>query len=101
MNKKPEIEVFFADICGLCHKTMDYLNSRGLEFSAREVFWDKEAGAFADSETVREMYGKCGEVVDFVPQIFVNGTHIRGWKRLEPMIKSGAFDRLLAGGGSV
>jgi glutaredoxin len=33
--------------------------------------------------------------VDFVPQIFINGHHIPGWRKLEPMIASGEFDRLL------
>ncbi len=92
-NATPEIEVFYAEICGLCHKTMDYLRSRNLPFRAREVKWGGEA--FVDSENARDMFKKCGGAVDFVPQIFVNGHHIAGWRKLEPMIKSGEFDRLL------
>ena len=90
--KTPHIEIFYADICGLCHKAMDYFRSRNLAFTAHEVFWDGEQ--FRDSPEKRDMVARCGDV-DFVPQIFVNGTHIPGWRKLEPMIQSGEFDRLL------
>ena len=95
MSRVPEIEVFCADICPLCHKAMDYLKSRGLAFTAREVFWSEPDDKFVDSKNSRDMYAKCGSTVDFVPQIFVNGHHISGWKKMEPMIESGEFDRLL------
>ena len=91
------IEIFYADVCGLCHKAMNYFRSRGLTFHAREVHWDGDK--FVDSENSREMYQRCGPV-DFVPQIFVNGHHIPGWRKLEPMIQSGEFDRLLAAPGA-
>ena len=42
----------------------------------------------------REMVARIGEQ-EFVPQIFINGTHIAGWRKLEPMIADGSFDRLL------
>jgi len=93
--KTPSIEIYYADICGLCHKAMDYFRSRGLAFTAHEVHWNGEA--FVDSENSRAMHRRCGRPVDFVPQIFVNGRHIPGWRTLEPMIHSGEFDRLLAG----
>lgn len=88
----PVIEIFYADICGLCHKAMDYFRSRGLPFTAHEVFWDHDR--FRDTPAAQVMKQQCGDV-DFVPQIFVNGVHIPGWRRLEPMIHSGEFDRLL------
>lgn len=97
MNNTPDIEIFYSEVCGLCHKAMDYFRSRNLPFTAREVVWDEEADAFVDSGNAREMYERCGDAVDFVPQIFVNGHHIPGWRTLEPMIENGAFDRLLAG----
>lgn len=96
MPDRPVIEIYYADICGLCHKAMDYFRSRGLDFTAHEVFWDAAADRFTDTETAREMHARCGGEVDFVPQIFVRGTHIPGWRTLEPMIANGAFDRLLA-----
>jgi len=91
----PRIEVYYADICDLCHKAMDFLRSRNLPFETYEVHWDAAADAFADSAHTREMYRRCGGVVDIVPQVFVNGHHIAGWRKLEPMIQSGEFDKLL------
>ncbi|MFT5122879.1 MAG: glutaredoxin [Kiritimatiellia bacterium] len=92
-----KIDIYYAEVCGLCHKAMDYFRSRDLEFNALEVKYDPVADAFVDSENTRAMYERCGKVVEFVPQIFINGTHIPGWKKLEPMIESGAFDALLTG----
>jgi glutaredoxin len=88
----PVIEIYYAEICGLCHQAMAAFKARGLAFTAHEVHWDGKA--FVDSPVVRSMYQRCGRV-DFVPQIFVNGHHIAGWRKLEPMLQSGAFDRLL------
>jgi len=92
MQAPPAIEIYYADICGLCHKAMHYFRSRNLAFTAHEVHWD--GGKFVDSPASREMARRCGPV-DFVPQIFVNGHHVAGWRKLEPMIQSGEFDRLL------
>ncbi|HMO50133.1 MAG TPA: glutaredoxin domain-containing protein [Kiritimatiellia bacterium] len=89
----PTIEIYYADICGLCHQAMAFFRSRRLSFVAHEVHWDGEK--FVDTPTSRDMHRRCGPV-DFVPQIFVNGRHIPGWRKLEPMIASGEFDRLLA-----
>jgi glutaredoxin len=89
------IEVFHASICGLCHKTFEFLQSRGLPYHAYEVIWDEANNRFQDTDHAREMYRRCGAEVDFVPQIFINGQHIPGWRKLEPMIQSGEFERLL------
>jgi glutaredoxin len=92
---QPKIEIYYAEVCGLCHKAMDYFRSRGLAFDAYEIGYDKEADDWVPSPTVDEMKARAGDV-DFVPQIFINGdTHIPGWKKLEPMIASGEFDQLL------
>lgn len=94
MSTPPHIEIFYADICGLCHKAIDYFRNRELTFTAREVHWDSEANDFVDSDNIREMKERCGDV-DFVPQIFINGQHVPGWKNLEPMIESGEIETLL------
>jgi glutaredoxin len=94
MNE-PKIEIYYAEICGLCHKAMDFFRSLNLPFTEYEVFYDRVTDAFIDSENTREMYRRCGKPVDFVPQIFINGHHIAGWRKLEPMIATGEFDQLL------
>ena len=91
----PKIEIYYAQICGLCHKAMDYFRSRDLPFIAHEVFWDKDKNDWVASDTVREMKARAGDV-DFVPQIFINDTtHIAGWRELQAMIASGAFGRMI------
>ena len=75
---------------------MDFFRSRQLSFTAHEVHWDREADDWVPSTTVDEMKERSGDV-DFVPQIFINGHHVPGWRKLEPMIESGEFDALLAG----
>jgi len=41
------------------------------------------------------MYARCREEVIFVPQIFIGDVHIKGWRKLEPMIASGEIDALI------
>jgi glutaredoxin len=91
---KPTIEIFYAEVCGLCHKAMDYFCSRDLEFTKYEIGYDGDKDEWLPSENLDEIVRRVGPI-DFVPQIFVNGTHIAGWKKLEPMIENGEFDKLL------
>ena len=93
---QPEITIYYASICSLCTKAITFLRSRNLDFTAKSVTWDENAGAFHDTPNAREMMSRCGQTVDFVPQIFVGDTHVPGWRKLEPMIDSGAFDRLIS-----
>ena len=92
---QPEITIYYASVCGLCTKAIEFLRSRNLDFHAKPVVWDNQADAFTDTPNAREMMTRCNATVDFVPQIFIGQTHIAGWRKLEPMIASGAFDRLL------
>ena len=93
MPDAPHILIFYADICGLCHQAMNYFRGRGLAIETREVHWD--GSAFVDSENVREMYQRCGGPTDFVPQLFINGQHVAGWRSLEPLIASGKIEDIL------
>ena len=95
---QPEITIYYAHVCGLCTKAIEFLRSRNLDFHAKPVEWDNRADAFIDTPNAREMIKRCGETVDFVPQIFIGTSHIKGWRKLEPMITNGAFDRLLGNG---
>lgn len=95
MTRPAPIEIYYSDVCGLCHKALDFFRSRGLDFNARALGFDKEKDDWVPGPNVDEMKRRAGDV-DFVPQIFVNGHHIAGWKKLEPMIESGEFDRLLS-----
>ncbi len=90
-----QIDVYYARICGLCTKAIEFLRDRGTTFTAFAVEWDGETESFVGSDNTRRMYERCGETVDFVPQIFIGDTHIKGWRTLEPMIASGEIDRLI------
>lgn len=92
----PQVEIYYASICGLCTKAIDFFRGRNVTFTAYAVEWDESEGQFVDSANTREMYRRCTEELDFVPQIFIGKAHIRGWRRLEPMIESGEIERILA-----
>ena len=91
----PHVDVYYARVCGLCTKALEFFRERGTSFTAYALEWDGEKERFVDSEHTREMYRRCGEEVDFVPQMFIGDVHIPGWKKLEPMIESGEIDRLV------
>ena len=90
-----QIDIYYASVCGLCTKAIEFFRSRGLTFRAYAVEWDGGKDEFVDSENACEMHRRCGETVDFVPQMFIGNKHIKGWRSLEPMIESGEIDSLL------
>lgn len=87
-----EVIVFYAQMCGLCHKAMDYFKAKNIPFEAIEVKW--QGDGWVDDPNARRMRELCGDV-DFVPQIIIRGRHIKGWRTLEPMIESGELEKLL------
>ncbi len=89
------VDIYYSRVCGLCTKALEFFRSRGVTFTAYAVEWDDEKEAFVDSANARDMVKRCGEDVDFVPQMFIGGKHIKGWRKLEPMIESGEIDSLL------
>ena len=91
----PKVDIYYARVCGLCTKALEFFRSRGVTFTAYAVEWDAEAERFVDSGNTRSMYRRCGGEVDFVPQMFIGDVHIKGWKTLEPMIESGEVDALV------
>ena len=97
--RETKIEIYYSKVCGLCTKAIDYLHKRGVTFTAIAIEYDRKTDEFVDSEDTREMYRRCGEKVEFVPQIFIGERHIGGWRKLKPMIKSGEIEQLLSEGG--
>lgn len=93
----PQVDIYYANICGLCTKAINFFRDRGVTFTAYAVEWDKKTERFVDSPNAREMHRRCAEQVDFVPQMFIGDVHIRGWRQLKPMIKSGEIERVLSG----
>ena len=94
-DSRPNIEIFFSQMCGLCHEAMDFFRARGLEFEAFEVQWQGEE--LADSEHARDLKRRVPDV-SFVPQIFVDGRHIAGYRSLEELIRTGEIEEILGKG---
>ncbi len=67
-----KVDVYYAEICGLCHKALDFFRAQDVELTTYEVHWDGER--FVDSPNAIAMRERCGEV-DFVPQIFIGNRH--------------------------
>lgn len=99
MVEQPEVHVYYSKVCGLCTDAILFLHRRGITFTAYAIEYDGEADEFVDSKHTREMYTRCGGPVEFVPQIFIGGRHIGGWRKMEPIIASGEIDALLPEGG--
>ena len=93
---QPRIDIYYNRSCGACDMALQYLHHRGVDFHAYAIEYDAEADRFIDSENTREMFRRCGEEIDFVPQVFVGDTHIPGWMKLKPMTENGEFERLLS-----
>lgn len=91
----PKVDIYYARVCGLCTEAINFLRDRGITFTAYAVEWDGPKDEFVDSPIRQEMYRRCGGKVDIVPQIFIDDLHVRGWRKLQPMIASGEIDRLL------
>ena len=89
---QPAIDIYYAEMCSLCHEAMDYFRARGIPFRAIELRWKN--GAWVDSEQAREFVRRCGPV-DFVPQIFIGNRHIAGWRTLSQLIATGEVEELL------
>lgn len=92
------IDVYYSKVCGLCTEAIHYFHKRGVTFTAIAIEYDAEADEFVDSPHTREMYERCGEQVEFVPQIFIGNHHVGGWRKMEPLIESGEIDQLLPEG---
>jgi len=89
-----KVEIFYAQMCGLCHRAMDYFTEKGVAFDSYEVQW--KDGAWVDSDNVRDMLRRCGNV-DFVPQIIIDDRPIEGYRKLEKLIDTGEIDALIGG----
>jgi glutaredoxin len=91
----PKVDIYYARVCGLCTEAIEFFRNRGITFTAYAVEWDGPKDEFVDSPIRAEMYRRCGGKVDIVPQIFIDDLHIRGWRKLQPMIASGEIDQIL------
>lgn len=88
MSKK--IQIFYSDYCFACHEAMDFFKKNNLEFISYKVTWDKN-GELIDSKNSRKMKKWCGDNVDTVPQIIIDGKLIGNYGALTKLIEKGTF----------
>ena len=89
------VEVYYSDMCGLCHVAMDYLTENNILFDKYKLKWDAKADDWEDTDASRRLFERCGEKVGFVPQFFINDHWVSGWRELEPLINSGELHTML------
>ena len=81
----PHIEVYSKDYCPYCHRAMDLLRSKGVEFELIDVKHDVEKQQEMRERSQRRT----------VPQIFIDGQHIGGCDDLLALDAQGQLDKLL------
>ena len=96
MVAPPKIDIYYSKICDLCSEAIDFFHKHGTTFTAIAIEYDSHSNMFIDSDHTREMYRRCGEEVEFVPQIFIGKHHVGGWRKMETLIRSGKLEQLLA-----
>ena len=84
MPHKPKIVIYTADYCSFCHAAKELLRSRGLEFQDIDVTNDD-----AEREKLAQRTG--GR--ETVPQIFIDGKSIGGYRELVELDKKGGLGR--------
>jgi glutaredoxin 3 len=97
VNENP-VAMFSFTTCPFCIKAKKALDDRGIKYAVREL--DAEGGNRGSA--VRAELGRRYRRTS-VPAIFVNGKFIGGCNDgpgLLPLLASGEFDRLMAGGGA-
>lgn len=80
-------------MCGLCHEAMDFFRGKEIAFESFEVFW--KDGELVDDDNGRELKRRIGDV-EFVPQVFIDGKSIGGWKNISKLIETGEIEEILA-----
>lgn len=80
-----EIEMYYSEWCGYCHRARRLLELKGVPWTGYDV--DMEAGKR------REMQDRGGGST--VPQVFVDGEPIGGWDELFALEAEGRLDGIL------
>ena len=80
------VEIYTADFCGYCHRALQLLESRNIEYTQYDVTLDR-AGRRA---MTKRAFGRTS-----VPQIFINGVHIGGSNELVKIALNGRLNELL------
>ena len=84
-----DIVIYTRAGCGYCWRAKRLLDAKGVTY--------REIDVGTDPESERKMVENSGDR-QTVPQIFIDGRHVGDSTELIALERSGALDRLLAGG---
>ena len=82
------VEIYSSMFCGYCSNAKRLLKDKGVEFTEFDVS--------LDATKLQEMLSRSGGRRT-VPQIFIGGAHIGGYKELAALDRAGKLDSLLEG----
>ena len=81
------VEIYTTIMCGFCTAAKRLLDSKGIEFTEKDVSSDQEARV----QMIDRSRGRRS-----VPQIFINGEHIGGCDDLYALEQEGKLDLKLS-----
>lgn len=82
-----DVVIYTKPYCPYCHRAVDLLTSKGVEFTEIEAAFDPEK----KKEMVQRSNGRAT-----FPQIFINDQHIGGCDDIMALDRAGKLDPLLA-----
>ena len=85
-DRDPAVTVYTTDSCGFCVRAKEYLRRLGVSFAEIDVTGDPVARA----SLIERSRGQ-----RTVPQIFVRGVHVGGYRDLVALDAAGRFRPLL------
>ena len=81
-----KIEIFSTPQCGYCDVAKKLLDEKGLAYTILDVMSDPAVLADFQRRLPR---------AKAVPQIFIDGKHVGGWRALTALIENGEVEALL------
>jgi glutaredoxin 3 len=81
------VEIYTGNFCGYCTRAKQLLSQKGVSFIEHQV--GRDPGKRAEM-VQRSLGGRS------VPQIFVGGRHVGGYRELYALDRSGKLDPMLA-----
>lgn len=81
-----EVEIYTKDLCAYCEHAKQLLQQKGVDFT--------EIRVDLDADKLKQMLARSSGART-LPQIFINGEHVGGFKELQALEHEGTLDQLL------
>lgn len=86
-GSQPEIEVYVTNYCPYCTQAKSLLDAKGVKYEVVDVTGDDDARI----KLVERANG-----MKTVPQIFIKGEHVGGFRDLSALDEAGKLDAMLS-----